>query len=203
MTGSRDEARYPPYGPKHLADIAEALEVPALSAEHSEQLQDAAQYYLLLAGAEAKPKSDRLPIFASKRERRSALRRVAKDARALKKALEDRAITEVRNKLLDKADPDALDELATIAERLANEIPKGGPDPKVARFYFVKNLSEIFEAVKQRPASRRHDPLTGLDDGLFLEFARTALRPLNPAALKGLEHEVRDIVTQRSPARRS
>ena len=190
-----------PYSPADLSQIAKVLGISKLSAKHTSRLKNAALTYLFLAAAEPKPgTSDNLPpILPGRSARRKALQRVAKAARTLKAALEDQALIflEEREKIL-LSDPECLDQMAILADKEAEQIPKGGPDPKLARLVFVRRLAEIYEDITQRPARRQHDPMSGLDSGPFLEFTKAALKPLNKYALKGLEHVVRQVDEERS-----
>ena len=200
MTSCQDETPRPPYSPADLCQIAKVLGVSKLSVEHTSGLKNAALTYLFLAATEPKPgtskKSQRL--LPSRSARRTALHRVAEAARALKAALEDQALIflEEREKIL-LSDPECLDQLAILADKEAEQIPGGGPDPKLARLVFVRRLAEIYEDITQRPARRQHDPMSGLDSGRFLEFTKVALKPLNKDALKGLEHVVRQVDEER------
>ncbi len=190
-----------PYSPADLSQIAKVLGISKLSAKHTSRLKNAALTYLFLAAAEPKPgtSDNSPPILPSRSAQRKALQRVAKAARALKAALEDQALIflEEREKIL-LSDPECLDQLAILADKEAEQIPGGGSDPKLARLVFVRRLAEIYEDITQRPARRQHDPMSGLDSGPFLEFTKTALKPLNKDALKGLEHVVRRVDEERS-----
>ena len=191
-----------PYSPADLSQIAKVLGISKLSAKHTSRLKNAALTYLFLAATEPKPgtgKNSRR-LLPSRSDRRKALRRVAKAARALKAALEDQALIflEEREKIL-LSDPECLDQLAILADKEAEQIPKGGPDPKLARLVFVRRLAEIYEDITQRPARRHHDPMSGLDSGPFLEFTKVALKPLNKFALKGLDHVVQQVDEERYP----
>ncbi len=201
MTSCRIEPPQPPFSPADLSQIAKVLGISELSAEHTSRLQNAALGYLFVAGTEAKPgaSDNSPPILPSRSERRKALQRVAKAVRALKAALEDRALSflEERDKL-SVSDPENLDQLAATADRAAERIPLGGADPKLARLTFVRNLAVFYEDVTPRRATRGHDPMSGLDSGRFLEFTKAALKPLNKDALKGLENVVRQVSEERS-----
>ena len=201
MTSCQDEPPQPPYSPADLNQIAKLLGISKLSVEHTSQLQHAALTYLFLDATEPKPgaRKNSWRLLPSRSARRKALQRVAKTARALKAALEDQALIflEEREKKLLSA-PECLDQLVILADREAEQIPKGGPDPKLARLVFIRRLAEIYEDITQRPARRHHDPMSGLDSGPFLEFTKAAFKPVNKGALKGLEHVVRQVDEERS-----
>ncbi len=198
--GKGDETIEPIYGPGNLSQFAKIIDIPPLTAEHTEQLERTAWVYRFLAGLERKPgpDDDWDRILPSRSERRKALQQVAKQARALKRTLKDRAIIFLGKDQLPAFDTQSLDDLAEAADLAAGQVPLGGADPKEARITFVRLLAEIYEDAAQRPATRQHDPFSGLDCGPFLEFARAALKPLNASALKGLEHDVRRVAAERS-----
>ena len=201
MTDDHDRLFDEPYSPEVLGRFDEILGVPALSDDQIEALHRAAQMYIFIAETEAKPgASEKWRRFLpTRKERRKALQRVAEAARALKDALENQALLFLEKKdKLPAPDPSALDALAATAVKAAERIPGGGDDPKLARNTFVRRLADIFEDATPHPATRRHDGISGLDYGPFLEFAQAALKPLNARALKGLEHDVRRVAEGRS-----
>ena len=201
MTDSQDQPPDPAYSPEDLRQFARTLGIPDLSPAHIKQMESAALGYLFLDLTEANPGASEkwLRLLPTRKERRNALQRVAKAARALKDALENQALIFLEKKdKLPAPDPGALDALATTAVKAAERIPGGGDDPKLARITFVRRLADIFEDATPNQATRRHDGITGLDYGPFLEFAQAALKPLNARALKGLEHDVRRVAEERS-----
>jgi len=200
VTDDHDRLFDEPYSPGGLERFAEILGVPALSDDQIEALYRAALGYIFIAEYEGKfrPDDHRPPFRPSRKEQGKALKRVAKAARSLKDALADRALMFLGDDQRPVFDADALDELARTADKAADDLPKGGPDPELARIVFVRDLVPIFEAVTQQRATRRHDPDSALDYGPFLDFAKAALKPLNPGALKGLDHVVRKVLKERS-----
>ena len=194
-----------PYDPEDLALLASKVGLSALSPKHAGELEHAALYYFFEAELEAKPGSGEKwrPLLPSRSEQRTALRRIAEAARSLKIALADQAILFLNKKYqLPALKAKVLDELAAAADRAAEQVPRGGADPKLARIKFVRQLAEIYEGITQQPATRQHDALSGLDCGPFLDFVRAALKPLNPSALKGLEHDVRHVAEERPSGQR-
>jgi hypothetical protein len=200
VTDDFDRRLDEPYSSEDLGRIAESLDPSALSNDQIKALRIAAQKYFGEAEFENKlgPDYQLPPLISSRKDRRKALKRVANYARCLKDALADEAFKLLGNDQRPVFDADALDKLATTADKVADNLPKGGPDPEVSRKLFVGDLVPIFEAVTQQRATRRHDPLSGLDYGPFLEFAKRALKPLNAGALKGLEHVVRKVLKEQS-----
>ena len=197
--GKGDETVEPIYGPGDLSQFAKIID-QSLTAEHTERLEKAAWVYRFLAGLERKPgpDDDWYRILPSRSERRKALQRVAKQARALKRTLKDRAITFLGKDQKLTFDTQSLDDLAEAADLAVGQIPLGGADPKEARIFFVRLLADIYEDATPRRATRRHDPISGLDCGPFLEFVQAGLRPLDASALKGLEHDVRRVAAEQS-----
>ena len=178
MISIDDDLSGPFFKADDLDRIAYALNVSVLSAEHIEKLEQAALRYRLNYFVEEKPGPDdkwrgELP---TRNEQRKAL----------------------DSDLLPKFDTDSLEKLAKAADHTAKKIKGGGEDPKLDRITFVCQLAEIYEDITQKPATRQHDPMSGLDSGPFLDFAKAALKPLNAPTLKGLEHVVRQVVKIRS-----
>ena len=200
VTDHLDKISEPPYGPDDLKHLAEVLDVSVLSPSHIEQLQGAARGYILLTEIERKPGPDEdwEAALPNRSTRREALKNVATAARTLKEALEDRAIVFLDE--VDKlpvSDTVFLDELSQAAERATERIPLAGADPKDARITFLRCLADIYEDVTGQEPTRRHDYTSGLDYGPFLDFAKSAITPFYPEALKGLEHDVHKVVAER------
>ena len=202
MTSADDKLIKPRYSPDDWKKLAEHLDVSELPDHLADKLRIAAQNYLILEDIEREPEPDERwwrPFLPGRSKRRNALQKVATAARALKRALADPAIVLRReDEKLPDIDLEVLDELAAAADKTREQISERGSDPKDARISFVRHLAEIYEQATQRPATRRHDPLSGLDYGPFLEVSKTALRPLNASALKGLEHVVGRVTAERS-----
>jgi hypothetical protein len=78
--------------------------------------------------------------------------------------------------------------------QVAAAIPTGGGEPKLARHHFIRALADIYYDVRGVEPKRRHDPVHVRDYGPFPDFVRAALKPLDPGALKGVEHEVRAVL---------
>ena len=200
MISIDDDLSGPFFKADDLDRIAYALNVSVLSAEHIEKLEQAALRYRLNFFVEEKtgPVDNWRGELPTRNEQRKALHRVSEAALELKDALEDRVIHFLDSDLLPKFDTDSLEKLAKAADHTAKKIKGGGEDPKLDRITFVCQLAEIYEDITQKPATRQHDPMSGLDSGPFLDFAKAALKPLNAPTLKGLEHVVRQVVKIRS-----
>ena len=202
MTSAGDKLIKPRYSPDDWKKLAERLEVSELSDDLANELRIAAQNYLILADIEREPEPDERwwrPLLPGRSKRRKALQKVAKTARELKGALADPAIVLRREEeKLPDIDLEVLDELAAAADKTREQIPGKASDPKDARITFVRHLAEIYEQVTQCPVTRRFDPISELDCGPFLDFTKAALKPLDESALKGLEHDVRRVVAERS-----
>lgn len=197
--GKGDETGEPIYGPDDLRKFAKIIG-RSLTTEQIERLERAAWEYRFQAELKLKsgPDDDWSRILPSRSELRKALRRVAKDAQALKRTLRDQATLFIGRDGRLEFDTQSLDELTEAADLAATQISSAGPDPKEARRTFVRDLADIYEDAAQRRATRRHDPISGLDCGPFLEFAQAALKPLNASALTGLDHVVREVAAERS-----
>ena len=199
MTSADDKLKEPRYSPDDWKQLAECLEILELSDDLADKLRILAQNYFILADIEREPEPEELswrPLLPGRSKRRNALQKVAKAARALKGALADPAIVLRREEeKLPDIDLEVLDELAAAADKTREQIPGKGSDPKDARITFVRHLAGIYEQVTQRPATRGHDPISGVDDSRFLKFVEAALEPLDPDALTGLDHVVRDVTS--------
>ena len=200
MTDYLDRAVEPPYGPDDLEHLAEVLDVPVLSPSHIEQLKSAARVYILLTESERKPGPDEewKAALPNRSARREALKKVATAARTLKVALEDHTIVYLDE--VDKlpvSDTAFLDELSQAAERAADRIPVAGADPRKARITFLHHLADIYLDVTGQEPTRRHNYNSARDYGPFLDFAKSAITPFYPEALKGLEHDVHKVVAER------
>ncbi len=188
---SQDQPPDPAYTLDDLRQFAGIIGFSNLSPECAKRLQSAALAYWFLAETDK--------MHATRSQYRKAMRRITKTARDLKAALGSRAAMLIDDRgALPAIDANVLDNLAEIAEEVANRIPKGGPNPRHARKVFVAELGRIYlAATGERPTfsrptfSRR---LTGESSGRFFEFVEAALRPLNRHALSGLEHDVRAVV---------
>lgn len=202
MTSADDKLIKPRYSPDEWKKLAEHLDVSELPDHLADKLRIAAQNYLILEDIEREPEPDERwwrPFLPGRSKRRNALQKVATAARALKRALADPAIVLRReDEKLPDIDLEVLDELAAAADKTRKQIPGKGSDPKDARISFVRHLAEIYEQVTQGPVTRRFDPISELDCGPFLDFTKAALKPLDKSALKGLEHDVRRVVAERS-----
>ena len=176
MTSAGDELLEPRYNPDDLKQFATILGIPALSAEHTEQLQTAAVNYLIMEEIEPKKPGIEKPWLSWPRrsERRKALRQVSKAARKLKEALRDQTLLFLDDDQQPKFDTQSLDELAEAADEAAGQIPLTGADPKHARPAFVSCLGQIFmEVTGKRPKLSRDR--FGKPCGRFYEFVEAAL----------------------------
>ncbi|CCQ74494.1 hypothetical protein [Magnetospira sp. QH-2] len=91
---------------------------------------------------------------------------------------------------------DELIELSRHAEEAQKQAPKGGPQKKVARLFYIGLLAKTFNRLTGERPTRVHDPILGEDKGPFLMFVRAALEPISPKSLKGVEHDVRKVIAE-------
>lgn len=190
MNDSDDIPPEPEYTADDLQRFAAIIGVPDLSPELAKRLKSAALGYWFLTEVE----KDR----PTRSEHRKALKRITKSALELKTAMECRAAILFKDQdALPIIEPDTLEGLAKAADEASDRIPKGGANPKNARKFFVEKLGQIyFAATGNRPTLSRK--LTSEPTGGFYEFVEAALRPLNPHAIAGLEHDVRKVVKSTS-----
>src|SRR5262249_28795170 len=144
--------------------LAAALGLSALTSAIVEGLAEAARGYQFSEMADRDQRRS---------ERRKALKLIARQARALEESLQTDALT--HQALHSRVLVGDLALLADSAEQLAEQIPRGGGDPKLARKSFIRDLAKIFRDATGKRPTRRHDPIKGEDYGPFLDFVRAAL----------------------------
>ena len=210
------EIRLDPYTESDLAEIAKSLGVNAFTDEQVRQLQRAGNIYRLVDGGDFQTKADNDPtaIRPGRAAQRKALKNVAQIARQLAglpqeqrkiqgwkqdAALTDRGLwltglSSLRQSL-DLCSPTDLDQLAEIAQDLAEHIPPTGHEPKQATLVFIDCLIPLYESITGKKAGRRVRWETFKEYGPFKQFVCAALEPLNSTALKGVD-KTRVIVTK-------
>jgi hypothetical protein len=120
---------------------------------------------------------------------------IAGRARALMENLETLDVATAR--ALDSSNKHIGHVIAILesAERLAESIIQGGGEPKSARRGLVQDLADIYYDASGKPPTRRHDPIGVKDYGPFLDFVRATLQLIDPGAVKGVEHDIRTVVS--------
>ena len=203
------------YSEDDIRDIAVAANDEPISPYWLSRLQEAAQTYQVLRWSERH--------FMSKRgERRTALRNLAEAACTGRMEGVSAALSELDYHGINAIPKAALDDLAALADaayQAASEVPYGGEEPKRARRYFVCFLAAMYQRITKRRATRAHIPETPIDDSPFIRFCKAALRPLpiehddttrlvgpdeplDPIAFRGLNDDVRAVVTRCKTCRR-
>jgi hypothetical protein len=176
------------YGEADLQQLAKTLAVDVLAPEIADRLQQAAQAYLFAVLVDRDP---------SRKEKHKVLQGAAKKLRAIVRGAH--AVLADLDKL-DAPTSQALKSLGALIgfaeamEQLAETIPKSGGDPERARHHFVEALRGIYHDARGEVPKRRHDPVRRKDYGPFLDFVCAALTPIDPGALKGIEHVVRAVL---------
>ena len=150
----------------------------------------AAERYVMLVSFE--------PMLPGRSERRKKLRKVAKLAKEL--GAELRELDARATNQLFGCGVDEIEVLAVSATEAADLVPRGGGDPKTARIWLVRDLAEVFEANTGERPIRSSDPaLNELERwGIFGELVCAVLEPLDPKAIGGLDHVIRDALQARA-----
>jgi hypothetical protein len=200
-----------PYSDDELRQIVRVLGTKRLTNPIRNRLEYAAKLYLVEWEAERRPKAGEGRFFPNRAERSAAYKKVAKTARELKEALETPGFSRAFERRFPEekenwpeVDREQLEALAQAAEKAAIKAGKRGADPQVARRDFIKRLVPVFEEAAVKKAARSHDAYSGKDTGPFLKFVEKCLSPLTRArAKKGLADDVRLVLKEMSPAKRS
>jgi len=190
--------------PAVIADLESILKAK-VSPRHIERLRHAVNVFQFLAMAEATPGQ-----FPGRAERRRTMRQLARQCTALEKTLSSMTIQYFYRAFIDRLPKaDELQELATEATELANDVPPTGADPKRARNRLVRTLADIFFDVTGKLPKGPVNWDNSQDEGRFLEFCTKVIANVDPAeldplarrsALKGLPSEVRAIINDRKAA---
>lgn len=181
-----------PYSDADLKRIARSLNRSTLSEESVNVLTDAAMAFCLAAIADRNHGT---------KQRRRQFERIAVLAGRLAKRL--RQLNAMSAQQLRTVGPNDLELLAISAEGAISVLRRRIDDPEQMRFEFVGELYDVFVAemdelpTRSRPGKGKKRKIR-VGRTQFERFVDAALKPINPAAAKGIDRVIKAILKRRS-----